>query len=51
MRQLAVDDVEVGPADAADIDLDANFTRSRRAIGKFRQGQRRSGRIQHHRLH
>src|SRR6266540_2581232 len=51
MWQLAVDDVEVGAADAARGDLDPELPRSRDGEGKVRLGERRPQGGEDHRAH
>jgi hypothetical protein len=50
-RQLAVEDVQVGAADATGADLDQEIVRARRRPLQFAQLQRLSRTIEHHRAH
>ena len=51
VRQLAVDDMQIGPADAAGIDPDAHIAGAGCRILPFLQLKRRAGRRQNHGLH
>ncbi len=49
--QLAVDDVQIGPADAAGGDAKADFTGSGKAVRKLRPFESLTELLQHHRMH
>ena len=51
LRQLAVDDVEVGAADRARGDPQPNLARLRLGDGQLLEPQRLAGRVKHHRAH
>jgi hypothetical protein len=49
--EVAVGDVEIGPADAAGADGDQNLSRAGLRARKLALGERRSRGLQHHRAH
>jgi hypothetical protein len=51
VRQLAVDDVEVGAADAAGGDAQEHLAGLRLGRRDVLQSQRLAGRVKHHRAH
>ena len=51
LRQLAVDDVQVGSTDPAGGDRDADLPRPRLAVRKFRPFERLADLVQHHGVH
>ena len=51
LGQLAVDDVQVGPADAAGLDGDEDLARGRLRVGQVGLAQRRARRVENHRAH
>jgi hypothetical protein len=51
VRQFSVDDMQVGPADAARRDADSYFAGVRFPVGKVAQGERPPGTIEYHRAH
>jgi hypothetical protein len=51
MRQLAIDDVQVGSANAASADADQQLARDWLGRRQFGLAQRRAGFVQHHGKH
>ena len=49
--EVAVDDMEVGAADPADMDAEPHLARARLGVGQLGGAQRRSRTVQHHRAH
>ncbi len=49
--EVAVDDMEVGAADPADMDAEPHLVRARLGVGQLGGAQRRSRTVQHHRAH
>jgi len=51
VRQVAVDDVEIGPANGTCLDAQPDFTGSGQRIGPLHENERHSRSLEHHRLH
>src|SRR5207253_2271838 len=49
--ELAVDDVQIRPADAAGVDPHEHLARAGGGIGELRRAERRAGSLEHHGAH